>query len=444
MPVAELVKGVARERLARALFWSVRRTGDLGAQLFSPDARRDPYPVYDRIRDAGPLYRSRFGWYTASHAVVERTLRNPRFGHAGYEQPHDLVSRLLAPRRDPQLVDPVGPESMIGMNPPDHTRLRGLVAKVFTPRAIERLRPRIETLSHDLLDEPARTGSVDLMADFAGVLPVLVICEVLGIPTSERARMKQWGGDIAAALDLSSSARAQRRANAAMRTLHRYFEDLFAQRRRAPGDDVLSSLLAVEEQGDRLTQRELLATCLLLLLAGFETTVNLIGNGTLALLAHPEQLGLLRERPDLVPNAVEEMLRYDSSVQVTSREAVDDVEVEGVRIRAGTFVVELLGGANRDPAVFADPARFDVTRANARSHLAFAAGPHHCLGASLARLEGEVAFRALLDRFPSLQLAAEPTRRPTFVLRGLATLPLRVGGGHATSRSYTGSASPTR
>jgi cytochrome P450 len=428
MSVVEVVREGAREGFARSVLWGLQRSGDLGARLLDPRVRVDPYPHYDRIRAQGPLVRSRLGWLTASHATVETVLRDARFGHGEPQPPGDVVTRALQPPVRTGLVDPVGPESMIGMDPPDHTRLRRLVSKAFTPRAIERLRPRVDRVSHGLLDQPARDGSFDLLTDFAGVLPVLVICEVLGIPADERARFRRWGGDLATALDLTASAAAHRRAQAALRDLSRFFEELFAQRRRQPGDDLLSGLLAVEEEGDRLTPRELLATCLLLLLAGFETTVNLLGNGTLALLRHPEQLRLLRAQPELLPNAVEEMLRYDAPVQLTARSALADVEEGALRIGAGASIVTILAGANRDPSVFADPARFDVTRANARRHLAFAAGPHHCLGAALARLEGEVAFGALLARFRTLAPAGAPRRRPTFLLRGLERLPVRVTG----------------
>jgi len=427
MSVGELLRDGVRGGLARAVLWGMRRSGDAAAQLFERRALPDPYAHYDALRAAGPLVRSRIGWLTAAHGIADAVLRDPRFGHGGYEPPADPVSQLLLPPIAHDLVDPLGPESMIGMDPPDHTRLRRLVSKVFTARAIERLAPRVEALAQDLLDGPARSGRLDLMSDFAGPLPVLVICEVLGIPPAQRAAFTRWGRDLAPTLDLNPSSAAYRRANRALRELHGYFEGLFAQRRREPGEDLLSRLLQVEEEGDVLSQRELMATCLLLLLAGFETTVNLLGNGTLALLRNPEQLALLRERPELMGNAVEEMLRYDPSVQMTRRNALEDVEIGGVRVRRGSSVLTILGGANRDPAVFDAPHRFDVTRDNARRHLAFSAGPHHCLGAALARLEGAVGLSVLLERCPRLALAGPVRRRPTFLLRGLERLPLSAG-----------------
>lgn len=435
MSVGQVVQGAARDGVRTAVIWGLQRQGDVAARLMDPQVTADPYPAYRTVRERGPFVATRMGAYTARHDVVERVLRDPAFGHgtasSAQGQPRGLVAAALLPPVVDDLIDPVGPESIIGMDPPDHTRLRRLVAKVFTPRAIEALRPRVEALADQLLGPAARRGSFDLMTDFAGALPVLAICEVLGIPVTDRQRFKAWGNDVATALDLTTPSPGQRRAQVALRALHAYFADLFAARRRDPGDDLLSELLQVEEQGDSLTGRELMATCLLLLLAGFETTVNLLGNGTLALLREPEQLALLREDPARIPGAVEELLRYDAPVQLTGRLALRDAEVGGVELPAGTFVVTLLGGANRDPAVFPDPDTLDVLRPNARRHLSFAAGPHHCLGAALARLEGEVGLAALLEHAPGLSLAGTPRRRPTFVLRGLSSLP--VTGGRAVA-----------
>lgn len=431
MAVMDVVQGTVRDGVRRSVVWGLQRQGDVGAGLMDERVRAHPYPRYAQIRAAGALVESQLGWYAAGHAAVSKVLRDPTFGHgdtAGADtRATGFVAAAMQPVRPPGLVDPVGPESMIGMDPPDHTRLRRLVSKVFTPTAIEALRPRLTDIAEELLAGPSRAVSFDLMRDVAGALPVLAICEVLGIPSIDRGRFKAWGGDIAVALDLTAPAAAQRRADRALAGLHRYFEDLFAQRRAAPGDDLVSELLAVEEQGDALTPRELMATCLLLLLAGFETTVNLLGNGTLALLDHPGELERLRADRSLLPGAVEEMLRYDAPVQLTARQSLRDTEVEGVDVPAGRFVITLVGGANRDPAVFADPDRFDITRRNARQHLSFIVGAHHCLGAALARLEGEVTFAALLDHLPDLRAAGPARRRPTFVLRGLESLPL-VGG----------------
>ena len=274
-----------------------------------------------------------------------------------------------------------------------------------------------------MLEEARREPTFDLMSSFAGALPVTAICELLGIPEQDRARFKKWGGDVAADLDALTPAHQQRAATAALGEMQAYFEKLLPWRRVNPGDDILSQLL--EGDGDdRLTERELLVLSCLLVLAGFETTVNLIGNGAMALLQHPGQLAILRDDPALIPAAVEELLRFDAPVQVIARVAAEDLEIAGAHIPAGVMLSVMIGGANRDPAVFDDPARLDVTRDNARRHLSFANGPHHCLGASLARLEADIAFTLLLDRVPDLRLAGPPKRRRTYVMRGYQSIPL--------------------
>lgn len=432
---AEVLRGTARDALLRAMTWRMGRAGDLGGTLLAPRGRAEPYPTYARIRQVGRVVRTDIGLMTAHHDLVGAVLRDPgvvtgtveREDAAELEQGR-LTRFALAVERPEELVQPVGPESMIGMDAPDHTRLRKLVARVFTPKAIQALRPRIGQLADGLLDDVARRdgvhGGFDLMASYARALPVLAICEVLGIPGSDRPRFEAWGEAIAVDLDVIATSRQRRAATAALRDLHGYFEALFAERRTAPGDDLLSRLIAAEEEGERLNARELMSTCLLLLVAGFETTVNLLGNGVLALLHAPEQLRVLRDDPGLMPNAVEELLRFDAPVQITARIPVRDLELAGEVLRARQPLNLLLGGANRDPDVFGDPDTLDVTRDNARQHLAFAAGPHHCLGAALARLEGEIGLTRLLERHPHLALGGEPVRRPTFVLRGLESLPL--------------------
>jgi cytochrome P450 len=423
LPAREALAGLATDAVRRVVVTGLAVTGDPGARLMLPAARRDPYAAYARIRAAGPFARSRMGWYSARHEVVATVLRSPAFGHDFGSAPH-LRDGGFERRRGDDLVDPIGPDSLLGLDPPEHTRLRRLVSAGFTPRSVAALRPRVEEIATGLLrdlDGPV----VDVMPRFASVLPVLVICEVLGVPTAERERFTVWGDKLAVTLDGTASSRAQREGQAALRELQGWFEALFDERRRDPGDDLVSRLLAVSEDGDVLSARELMATCLLLLAAGFETTVNLLGNGTKALLAHPEQVALLREEPERLPDAVEEMLRYDAPVQLTARIAVRDVEVSGEAVPRGTPVITLLGGANRDPEVFDRPDAFDVTRPNARQHLSFALGVHHCLGAALARLEGEVGFAALLAAFPDLTAAGPARQRSTFVLRGPSSVPVR-------------------
>jgi cytochrome P450 len=314
-------------------------------------------------------------------------------------------------------------------DPPDHTRLRGLVSKAFTPRAVENMRQKIEAVVEKLLDEQNGKATFDLMDSVAYQVPVLVICELLGVPESDRGRFSEWSAALAKGLDILAVPDPEfvRRGNEAAAGLTAYFRQLIESRRKQPGDDLLTALIAAEEAGDRLTEEELLATCVLLFFAGHETTVNLIGNGTLALMRNPDQMDRLRKEPALMGGAVEELLRYDSPVQRSGRVALEDLELNGRFYQKGWRVNMLIGAANRDPAQFADPDRLDVTRANASQHMSFASGIHYCVGAPLARLEAQLAIAAVLRRYSDLQLAEErPPYRPTFVLRGLSRLMVSV------------------
>jgi cytochrome P450 len=316
---------------------------------------------------------------------------------------------------------------MLDRDPPDHTRLRGLVSKAFTPRVVEALRPHIQTIVDGLLDRVRGAGKMDLVEDFAYPLPVIVICEMLGVPLEDRERFKTWGLDIARGLDaiwLPPDSDVARRSVAARHELAEYFRDLIGRRRTEPRADLLSGLIAAEEAGDKLSEEELLATCILLLVAGHETTVNLIGNGTLALLRNPDQLERLRRQPDLIGAAVEELLRYDGPVQRTARIPSEDVVIGGRTIPKGEMVMPFMGAADRDPAQFPDPDRLDIARADNR-HLAFGWGIHFCLGAPLARVEGQIAIGTLVRRLPDLALATErPEFRQSLTLRGLSSLPV--------------------
>jgi cytochrome P450 len=391
-----------------------------GLDPFLPEFRTDPYPLYRKLRELDPIHRSPAGaWILTRHTDAAAVLRDPRFSsnpsHLGGERPQ------VGPRR-------VDTKVLLFLDPPDHTRLRSLVSKAFTPSVVRRLRPRIETLVADLLDRAERRGSLELIADLAYPLPVAVICELLGVPAGDRAVFGSWSSDASRLLDrdIDLDEAALERGAAAIAGFTDYFGGLIQQRRAEPGDDLLSGLIAAEEDGQRLTWEELFATIILLYLAGHETTVNLIGNGTLALLQHPDQLVRLRRDPALGPSAVEELLRYESPVHVTARIATTGLEVAGVPIGAGEQVVVLVAAANHDPEAFADPDVLDVGRPDNR-HLSFSAGTHYCLGAALARLEGEVTFDALLRRFPRLALVdSEPHFREHFVLRGLRSLDLRV------------------
>jgi cytochrome P450 len=383
----------------------------------APETIEDPYSLYDQLRAEDPVHQNPAGiWVLSRYADVALSLRDARFGRRGFRE---LITARFG--------GPGFANSMILQDPPDHTRLRTLVSKAFTPRAIEALRGQIEQMTDELIDAAADRGEMELIADLAYPLPAGVISAMLGVPQSDRDRLREWTTVIARSLDaiVVSDPALIASANAAGAAIRDYFVNLVAEHRRAPRPDILSGLIAAEEAGDRLSTDELFATIVLLFLAGHETTANLIGNGMLALLRHPAELERLRRDPDLVESAVEELLRYDSPVQRVSRMATEDVAVGDRAIPAGSLVLALLGAANRDPAQFAEPDRLDVTRRSNR-HLAFGAGIHFCLGAPLARLEGKVVFSALLRRFPRLALDSERVQwRQTFSVRALEALPLR-------------------
>jgi cytochrome P450 len=328
------------------------------------------------------------------------------------------------------VLGPIEPPSMLAADPPDHTRYRKLVTQAFSARVIAAMRPRVEQIAEELLDEITRSTSgeptVDLVARYASLLPATVIAEMLGAPVAMRRQFLDWGAGAALSLDIGLNYRDFRRSERDITALHRWMLGHFATIRRAPRDDILSTLVTAHDQGDQLTLDELSSIAMLLLAAGFETTVNLLGNGAVLLMRHPDQLDMLRAQPQRWTGAVEEILRYESPVQRTGRVALRDTEVAGHRLKTGSFIVVLLGGANRDPAVFPDPHRFDVARPEADQNLAFSSGIHYCIGAALARLEGEVGLRALFHRFPDLALTGTPHRRPTRVLRGYDAIPVRL------------------
>jgi hypothetical protein len=325
-----------------------------------------------------------------------------------------------------QTYSPIEPPSMLAVDPPDHTRYRKLVTRVFTPRAIEKLRDRTEQIAIELLDDLQGEETVDLVERYASLLPVTVISEILGVPLDMRDQFLVWGGSGAVTLDLGLQYSTFRRAETDIMALHDWMVGHFDRLRRSPGEDILSQLVQVADEGG-LTEDEISGIAMLLLGAGFETTVNLLGNGALLLMSSPESRALLADDPELWPNAVEEILRYESPVQRTARVAMRDTEIDGQPISEGELIVTLLGGANRDPAVFADPHRFDITRPNAREHIAFSSGIHFCIGASLAKLEGEIGLRHLFARYPDLAVAGPLQRRTTRVLRGYDRIPVRLG-----------------
>ena len=379
---------------------------------------QDPYPDYARLRERSPVHRSRLlnGWVFSRYADVDAVLRD----HRRFSS--DPRKRNLSRRQKATLPGP-DDYTMLFIDPPDHTRLRGLVNKAFTRRAVNALEPHVRGLVNSLLDAVDPSG-FDLMETVANPLPVIVIAEMLGVPAEDRARFRVWSAQRARLLEPTIGAREREVAAEAGKAFNDYFAPIIQARRAAPEDDIVSALAQAEEEGDVLTEREMLNMLRLLLIAGNETTTNLIGNGLLALLRNPGELERLRADPGLIPSAVEELLRFDSPVQTDFRGALEDCEVNGAPVRRGENVFLLIGSANRDPAVFEEPDRLDVGRSEA-SHVSFGRGIHHCLGAPLARLEGRVFFEVLLERFASMRLLAErPVYRGGVVLRGLESLPV--------------------
>jgi cytochrome P450 len=409
------------------------RAGQLGAKLaIERQHWDDPFPLYDQMRAQGPLMRGKLISSSASYDVVREVLRSSSFGVGigSSERLSPIARRALANSTDPWAVGPAEPPSMLAVDPPDHTRYRRLVSKVFTARAVTALEPRVEQIAAELLDameERAERGEVvDLVDMYCAPLPVRVISEILGVPSHMHASMLEWGNQAAVTLEVGLRYREFRTADRALRQIHHWLANHLDEVRRNPGDDLMSKLAVLTDEGETLNDVELRATALLVVGAGFETTVNLLGNAVVLFDKHPDQLEILRNDPSGWENAVDEVLRFDSPVQLTVRIAQEDTEVCGHRVQRGRFVSLMLGGANRDPAVFTDPAVFDVKRGNSRDHLGFSAGIHYCLGASLARLEGAVALRMLYDRFPDLTVAGQPIRRNLRVLRGWEHLPVRL------------------
>ena len=389
---------------------------------FNPIAARmlrNPYPAYARLRERSPVHRSRLlnGWVFTRYADVEAILRD-------FRRFSNRPDRATPAWRRRMSLPPRADWTMLFLDPPDHTRLRALVNQAFTPRAVDALEPHIRTVMHGLLDAVDDPAGFDLMRTVAGPLPVIVIAEMLGVPPADRDRFRQWSNARARILEPLIGARERARADAAGEALDAYFLTIVQARRREPRDDIVSALAQAEEEGDSLTERETLTMLRLLLIAGNETTTNLIGNGVLALLEHPEQLRLLREDPSRIPTAVEELLRFDTPVQLDFRAVAGDCEIHGHPMRRGEIAVLALGAANRDPQVFDAPERLDVARSRG-SNISFGRGIHHCLGAPLARLEARVALEVLLERYTSLRLTGKrPAFRRAIVLRGLASLPV--------------------
>ena len=409
------LQSLAIEALALPEYW---RSG-IAYNPLSARVIQDPYPTYARLRSRSPVHRSRVlnSWVFTRYADVEAILRDyRRFSSVP-------TNRNLTPRQRSSLSPRVD-WTMLFLDPPEHTRLRALVNKAFTPRAIGALEPHIRTIMGQLLDDIDDPSGFDLIAAVANPLPVIVIAEMLGVPPEDRAEFKHWSDERARLLEPVVTPEERKRAMAAGESFDAYFNPIIETRRHAPQDDIVSALAQAEEEGDKLTSREVLNMLRLLLIAGNETTTNLIGNGMLALLRNPEQLQLLREDPSRIPAAVDELLRFDSPVQLDFRGVLEDCEVNGTSLRRGDGAVLAIGGANRDPEVFDEPERLDVQRSSGSS-ISFGRGVHYCLGAPLARLEGRIALELLLERFSSMRLLDDrPAFRRAIVLRGLESLPM--------------------
>ena len=409
-----------RSVLARAVAAGERWRTGVAYNPLSAAMAQDPYPVYAALRAHGTPHRSRLmnAWLIAHHVDADAILRD----HRNFANDPRLGTLT---RRQQAMLPPAVEFSMLILDPPDHTRLRALVNKAFTSRAVNALEARIRATAAALLDAVDDPGAFDLMAAFAQPLPVIVIAEMLGIPAEDRDRFKRWSAQRARLLEPTVSHRERAIALDASQEFDAYFRAIIAMRRSAPRDDIVSALAHAEDGDERLSEREMLNLLRLLLIAGNETTTNLIGNGMLALLGNPDQFARLRGDPDLVPTAVDELLRFDAPVQLTFRRARADHAVNGIEVRARDNVAVLVGAANRDPDVFEKPDRLDVGRAHC-PHLSLGRGIHHCLGAPLARLQGRIAFEMLLERFARIDLlGAHPKFHNGVVLRGLRSLPLR-------------------
>ena len=393
----------------------------------APGMLADPYPMYRALREHAPI-----SWTALMEACVltryddvDFALTDPRFS-ADRRQARNRFAQMIK-----QQEEQLGPfsrvQTMLSADPPEHTRLRRLVSKAFTPRAAENLRPRIQEIVDWLLDEVQKRGETDLVMDLAYPLPVIVIAELLGVPPEDRDKFKHWSDTVVATLGGPFVAPdVFERGRLALEELAEYFSDIIAERRRAPKEDLISGLIAAEEQGQVLSEDEIFATAILLLIAGNETTTHLISGGTLTLLRHPDQLERLRAEPALIASAVEELLRFNGPVQMTGRVVKENLEIAGQPVEEGLMVMCLLGAANHDPAKFPDPERLDVAR-NPTDHLGFGDGIHFCLGAPLARAEAQTAIGTLVQRFPKLQLASDDIEwGGTFIIRGPKSLPLTV------------------
>lgn len=399
----------------------------IGFDPADPAFVADPYPVYRRLREDHPVLwnPATNQWLISRHADVNRLLRDRRLGRTYLHQATHGEMGRPEPAAWQAPFHELNDAGMLDMEPPDHTRLRRLVLRAFTPRTVEAMRGRIQGIVDGLIDGFGGADEVDLIADFVEPLPVTVIAELLGVPEADRHLLRPWSADFCLMYELDPPDAAARKAVQASLEFGTYLRDLLARRRRRPGDDLISALAGVVDDGDTLTENELIGTCVLLLNAGHEASVNGAGNGWWTLFRHPEALARLRADPSLVPSALEELLRFDTPLSLFERWVLEPIEVEGVPIPRGGEVALLFGSANRDPAAFDRPDELDLGR-DPNPYLSFGAGIHYCLGAPLAKLELGIAFETLLRRVPKLDLVEPPRWKPTFVLRGLQALRVRV------------------
>ncbi len=429
------IRWVALHGFIRGLSKLGLRSGDPQSRLIAdPAVRENPAAFADEIRDRGPVIRCRAALLTVDHGVAHELLRSDDFSviEQGGNLPKPL--RWVARKADPGLLHPLRAPSLLSVEPPEHTRYRKLVSSVFTPRAVATLRERVEETATTLLDQlEGDTGVVDIVGRYCSQLPVTVIGDILGVPDEDRSRILHFGEMGAPSLDIGVSWQQYQQVNEGIVGFNSWLAEHLQHLRRNPGEDLMSQIIKASDEGPRLNSTELQALAGLVLAAGFETTVNLLGNGIRMLIDAPEHLETLAARPELWPNAVEEILRLDPPVQMTARVACKDVDIAGTRVRRDEIVIIHLAGVNRDPKVFADPHRFDIERENAGRHMSFSGGRHFCLGAALARAEGEVGLRAFFERFPDARLAGGGSRRDTRVLRGWSSLPVTLGSARAMS-----------
>ncbi|MCV7278292.1 cytochrome P450 [Mycolicibacterium flavescens] len=410
-----------------------RRGDPQGRLIADPAVRADPVAFTEELRARGPIVRAAAVHMTVDHQIANDLLRSDDFRVTAMGSNLPKPLQWVANHTKTGLLHPLEPPSMLSVEPPEHTRYRKLVSSVFTTRAVAALKDRVQQTADSLLDELSGAGTVDVVERYCAQLPVTVIGDILGVPDDARPRVLEFGELAAPSLDIGLTWSQYRTVYRGIEGFNDWLSAHLQQLRANPGDDLMSQLIAASDEGARLNDQELLATAGLVLAAGFETTVNLLGNGIRLLLDHPEHLETLAARPELWPTAVEEILRLDPPVQLTARIAKVDNEIAGRVVRAGEGVILYVAGANRDPKVFDDPHTFDLERDNAGKHLSFSGGRHFCLGAALARAEGEVGLRTFFERFPNARLAGRGSRRDTRVLRGWSTLPIELGSRAAVS-----------